>query len=391
MRVQSRPARRTTSRQRSLALMFTGVTLVAFVAAACSSSSSGTSSSKTGTSGKGTSAEVSAKAVLTRFTAAPKTIPVTTPLTSKPPAGKSLVVLTPAGVPNAQVWSQGIKAAEDAIGWHYQSLSYDQSNPATLNSALNTALIKNASATAVLGISPSQVAPSTIAAYKNHGVPIIISYATGVTRTSTVLPANADKSYAAAAAALASWFVVDSHGKGKALIANVQGPPALKTFANDLVARIRSTCSSCAAKVVPIPIGTALSGGSPQLVVSSLRANSAYKYVLYDEGSFASGITSALASAGLNGIKVGGSDYTKEQAAAVGNHTQAAWTALNAKNVGYTAVDVALRYLEHLPLTEDSTAQPTQLITRDNISGTSTPFNEPTNALAQWKKLWLTP
>ncbi len=380
--------RRSTARRRGSKALATaaGVTALLSALAACSSGSSGSSSSAGGATDS--TAVASAQAILTQFENTPTAIPVTTPLKTPAPKGKTLIFLTQGNVPGVVKLGDGEKAAAAAIGWNFSEINYDQSNPASLQSALSTALVKHPTVVSLTGTDPSQIGASTLAAYGKAGVPIVDSTASGVTLTKTIIgdPAG-DPTYQNYAKVAAAWFVVDSGGKGKALVANVQGITILKTYANAFVSEVKQLCPGCSAKIVPVPIASALGGQEQPLVVSSLRSNPSYKYVFYDDGDFAIGINSALSAAGLTGIKVGGSDFQPEQAKALSSGTQAAWTGENLVNTGYTAVDVALRWVEGMPTTEDANPQPTQLLTKDKIGGL-VDFQQPGDALSQWKKLW---
>lgn len=367
-----------------------GLAAVIMLISACSSSgskstSSGGSTAATGSSGPSVAA---AQTIVDKFATTPKVLPVTTPLKSPPPNGKSLIFLTQGNVPGVVKLGEGERAAAAAIGWKFSEINYDQSNPATLQSALRTALLKTPTVVSVTGTDPSQIGASTLSAYAAAGIPIVDSTASNVTLTKTIIgDPGGDKTYVTYAQAAAAWFVVDSKGKGKALIANVQGITILKTYADAFVAEVETLCPACSAKIVPIPIASALGGQEQGLVVSALRSNSGYKYVFYDDGDFAIGINAALSAAALSDVKVGGSDFQPEQAKALGGGTQAMWTGENLLNIGYTAVDVALRWVEGMPTDEDSNPQPTQLVTKDKI-GSMTEFGQPADALAQWKTLW---
>jgi ribose transport system substrate-binding protein len=140
-------------------------------------------------------------------------------------------------------------------------------------------------------------------------------------------------------------------------------------------------------KVLAVPIASALGGQEPGIVVSALRSNPSYKYVFYDDGDFGIGINSALSAAGLTGVKIGGGDFQPEQAKALAAGTQSVWTGENLTDIGYTGVDVALRFVEGMSIAEDNNAQPTQLLTKQTI-GDQTDFEQPADALDQWKKLW---
>jgi ribose transport system substrate-binding protein len=369
------------------------------VLAACSSSggSSTTSSTPAGSSGSpgpvassgsANSSLAAALAIVTQYSNAPTAIQVATPLKVPAPKGKTLIYLTQGNVPGAVRVGDGEKAAAAAIGWNYSQINYDISNPATLQSALSTALIKHPTVVSLTGADPSQIGASSLAAYAAAGVPIVDSTASGVTLTKTTIgDPGGDPTYLNYAKLAAAWFVVDSQGKGKALVANVQGITILKTYANAFVSEVQTLCPTCAAKIVPIPIASALGGGEQALVVSALRSNPSYKYVFYDDGDFAIGINSALSAAGLTGIKIGGSDFQPEQAKALAAGTQSVWTGENLINIGYSVVDIALRWVEGMPMTEAANPQPTQLLTKDNI-GSQTIYEQPAGALDQWKKLW---
>jgi ribose transport system substrate-binding protein len=319
----------------------------------------------------------------------PTAIPVTTPLKSAPPKGKTLIFLTQDNVPGVVKLGQGEQQAAAAVGWNFSEVNYDQSNPASLQSALSTALIKHPTAVSITGTDPAQIGASTLAKYAAAGIPVIDSTAAGVTLTKTLLGVpGGPQSYVAAAQAAAAWFVVNSGGTGKALVATVSGLTILTVYANAFVAEVHSLCpTSCAAKTVPVPIASAVGGEEPGVVVAALRSNPDYKYLFFDDGDFGIGINSALASAGITGVKIGGEDFQAQEAAALKAGTQSVWTGENLLDIGYTVVDVALRYVEGMPITEDSSPQPIELMTQANI-GEQTAFNQPANALRQWETLW---
>ena len=325
---------------------------------------------------------------MTKYEAVPTAIAVTTPLKSPAPKGKSIIFMTQGAVPGVVTMGKGEKQAADAIGWNYSEINYDLSNPGTLQSALSTALVKHPTVVSITGADPTQIPASTVSAYAAAGIPIIVSTAASVTNGETFQGnAGGPESYKAAAQAVAAWFVADSKGKGNVVVANVQGVTILKTWTDAFTDQVKALCPACGVKVVPIPIAQAQAGGEPSLVVSSLRQNPSYKYVMFDDGNFSSGINSALSAAGLTDVKVGGSDFQPEQAEALRTGKQSVWTGECLLCIGYTNVDLALRWLEKSSIAEDSNPQPTQLLTKANI-GTQNSFLQPADALAQYEKLW---
>jgi ABC-type sugar transport system substrate-binding protein len=126
------------------------------------------------------------------------------------------------------------------------------------------------------------------------------------------------------------------------------------------------------------------------LVASTLRRYPSYKYVVFDDGSFASGINAAIKSAGLTGIQIAGSDVQPQEAVALKAGEQAAWTGDNLEELGYGSVDYAVRFLEKVPLTTGDNLLPTQILTQKTI-GNFSYFTEPANALQQYERLWKVP
>jgi ribose transport system substrate-binding protein len=371
------------------ALVATVAVLTACSTPSGSASSAGASSTSRATTGPAKAAVAAAQAVAAKYASTPAGIPVTTPLRSVPPKGKTLIFLTQDNVPGVVKLGQGEQQAAAAIGWKFSEVNYDQSNPATLQSALSTALIKHPTVVSITGTDPSEIGASTLHAYAAAGIPIVDSTAAGVTVTKTLLgDPGGPESYTASAQAAAAWFVADSGGTGKALVATVSGITILGVYASAFAAEVKTLCpSSCSAKIVPVPVASAVGGQEPGLVVAALRSNPEYKYLFFDDGDFGIGINSALSSAGITGVKIGGGDFQPQEAAALKAGTQSMWTGENLVDIGYTAVDVALRYVEGMPITQDSNPQPVELMTQSNI-GNATDFQQPANALQQWETLW---
>ncbi|MGO9822040.1 MAG: hypothetical protein ACLPTJ_15530, partial [Solirubrobacteraceae bacterium] len=84
-----------------------------------------------------------AAAALKTYQAAPTRINITTPLKSAPPPGKTVVVLGTPQPQNVQI-QQTVAQLAHLAHWNYSVASYDPANPATFNSAIETALTKHA-------------------------------------------------------------------------------------------------------------------------------------------------------------------------------------------------------------------------------------------------------
>lgn len=368
-------------------LVVAGLTL-----AACSSSggSNGSSSSTTSSGGSSTGSSSggpdlsTARTALAKYLKPPTTITQTVALSTAPPKG-TLVYLAQASVPTTAAIGKAAEAAAKAVGWKFDQLSYDPGNPSSLQAAFANALLMHPTAVGVTGIDPTDYA-SSIAKYKSAGVPIIVTSTATTPITSTVigLP-DVDRSNESEA--VASWFATESKGAGHALVAHVTGFPSLQAVVDSLKSDTSKFCPGCSLDFVNIPISQIEKGQGNSLVVSSLRSHPNDKYVIFDDGDFATGISQALSVAGLKSIKVAGLNAQPDQLSGLRAGTQNAWTVDNNKITGYDIVDLAVRYAEKAPATTNDQTEPTQLLTPSTV-GSITTWDEPKDALQQYEKLW---
>lgn len=356
--------------------------------AACGSSSHPSSASTPSAAASSSGAMLSqARAAVAREMAPPTAILQTVPLPSAPPKGKTFIMLT-ANNPAAQEAWQGAQAAAQAVGWKFSHIEYNPANPASLQSAFSSALAQHPTVVCESGLPQSLFGASTISAYKKAGVPIIVAAAAPVQPTSEILgPVQGSAAFDATGTGLANWFVADSNGKGQALVANVPGFPVLSKFKDSFQSTVANLCPSCGVKVIDITLPQVAGGQLVSTVVSTLRANPKIDYVVFDDADFGLGIVSALKAAGLTNVKVAGQIQDTSATQALRDGTEAAWMGWSGSYQGYAAVDLALRWVEKAPLTNNDDLSPTQLLTHANI-GQTTVWSQPADALAQFKKLW---
>jgi ribose transport system substrate-binding protein len=381
------------------AAVFSTATAIFVALAACSSSSSSTSSStsSTGSSTSSTgsassSAVAEANAAVTKALTTPTTITQTTPLSGKVPSGKSIIFVSQ-GLAATERIATGVHEAANAIGWSYSEIHYDAANPATLESALLTALAKKPSVVAEAGSPQSTFGTSTIAAYKAANVPIILGSVAPITVGAPIYgsPAGA-ASEQVVGKDLADWFIANSAGKGKALLENYTSAPVLNVFRDAFIAEVKALCPDCSTKVVAVTQADVDAGTLVTKVIAAARTNPSYKYVFFDNGQFADGVLSALSSAGISGLIIGGRSIDPYGKAAIAAGTEAVWTGQSYYAQGEAIVDVALRTLLGEPGSSNDDVIPTQLITKANVAEMTGQFyNFPTSSLEQYEKLWGVP
>ena len=85
-------------------------------------------------------------------------------------------------------------------------------------------------------------------------------------------------------------------------------------------------------------------------MISALKRNPSANYVVFDDGPFATGITSALAAAGLSKIKVIGEAADSAGLAALRAGTETAWTGYSSPYATLQVVDAMFRDAEGLPI-----------------------------------------
>jgi ribose transport system substrate-binding protein len=344
----------------------------ALVIAGCSSSSSSTngngasvsnSSASGSASGSASSGVTAAKAYEAQWLNAPTSINVTTPLKSKPAAGKLLVGLD-SGLGSAKVLAQyWAQAAKDA-GWTYKDL-ISGSTSAAQQSAMNSAIQLNPAGILTSGIPNATIQTQlTLAAQKGIWVN---SSAT----TSPPSGAMFDTSIANPAQLgqwgkmVAAYVVVQSNGK--AVIQDFSLPvfPILYVFDKSFEAAIKQWCTACTVTEHPQQ-GSDIGTATPQAVVSAVTRAPNTSWLIFDLGDLATGVNAALSAAGLHGLHIGGLTADIPNITALKDKTQDVWTGYSLPIVAYRQVDSMARKFEGMQ--NVIATLPTQLLTQDNVN-----------------------
>jgi ribose transport system substrate-binding protein len=371
-------------------LAIIGTLVLAIALAACGSSSNSTSSTSSGSgssASSSSSASTSAAATsLAPYKSLPTTINITTPLKSAPPSGKTIVMLG-TNNPSNVIIQQGLQKLAAMAHWNYSLATYDPANPGTFTAAETTALAKHPQYLVEAGL---PLTSSQLAMAKSAGAKWILDSVYPVSVTPPVI--GQVDSYAQDALMgkiVADYFITDSGGKGNAVIEHVPAYPILDGFTTGFGNEVKAQCSSCQTSTANITIPDLTAGKAPSTLVSALRSNSSANYLVFDDGPFADGITSALSAAGLSGkVKVIGEAADQAGIAALKSGQEAAWTGFDPGYQALENMDIAFRDAEGMtiPVSQEGT-QPTQLLTKATI-GSTTNWTAPTDAQAQFLKLW---
>ena len=370
------------------ALIATLVLALAVAACGSDSSSSGSSNASGGSTSSGGGAGVTkATDQLKQFQAAPTEITIKGALKGAPPAGKSIVMLG-TNDPNNQKLQKSLKNLAAMAKWNYDVVSYDPANPATFNAAIDTAITKKANYIAEAGI---PLTPAMIKKVQDAGAKwVLTSVHPAEVKPPIIVNANAYANDALMGKVLADFFVSDSKGKGNVVIEHVPAYPILGGFTDGFQAEVKALCPDCKVKIQEITIPDLTAGKVPSVMVSALRSNPDADYVAFDVGPFAAGIDAALASAGLsNKVKVIGQAADEAGIAALKTGKHTAWTGFDPVYSTYVMMDAMFRDSLGMPIdAKASGLQTTQILTKDDVGGITGNWGEPTDALAQFKKLW---
>jgi ribose transport system substrate-binding protein len=216
--------------------------------AAATTSSQTSTQSSSGSSSSGSGGAAAAAAVVKKYEAAPSTISQTAPLPKAP--SKGTIVFINNGEPDTEVIAAGTEAAAKAAGWTYDSISYDATQPASLQSALQNALAKHPTVVTEAGTPQAQFGKSVLARYAAAHVALIPTSTYPVTKTGAIPVTSGDipNGYTInsdMAKALAAWFVKNSGGKGKALIPDITGYPVLHGVVTGFEQETKKLCPAC--------------------------------------------------------------------------------------------------------------------------------------------------
>jgi ribose transport system substrate-binding protein len=384
--------------RRRPAVLASGIVCLALLAAGCSSSGNG-SSSAGGTSSStaqstlaASSAQVAAAAkAAAAFETLPANINVTTPLAKQPTPGTYAMYLhdqTPAD----QLAGQSACAALESVKWKCGDIGYNSADPASYQAAVRLALQKGATYLMDDGEPPSLLGTallSQICTDKAHLVAASVYPDETSGCVNTV--ANGGPSRTNFAKALADWFIADSGGKGDALVETVSQYPVLYWFANQFVKFVKADCSGCKATIMPFTGADLANGTIIPSLVNAVRANRSYNYLIFDYAAFSTGISSALSAAGITNVKVAGTGLDADALAELKAGTNAAWVAQSWFQEGYAMADVSLRLETGSSGINETAVTPMELITTKNtadVNGAGNEWNGPSDALAQFQKLW---
>ena len=378
--------------RRTLAAVIAAATSALTIAACSSSSSSGTSSTSGGStaSAAATSAGMAAaQSYQAQFLNTPTSIGISTPLNSKPVAGKLLVGLD-SGLGSAKVLAQYWAQAAADIGWKYKDL-ISGSTPAAQQAAMNSAIQLDPAGILTSGIPNTTIASQLVLAAQK-GI-----WVNSSADTSSPSGAMFDISIASPAQ-LAQWgkmvagYVI-TQSKGKAVVQDFQltAFPILLDFDTSFVTWMHTWCPTCKVTTNAVPAASLGTSALTSQVTSVVTRNPDTNWLIFDLGDLEIGVDAAVKAAGLTGLSIGGLTADTPNIAGLKSGAETVWTAYSLPIVAYRQVDSMARKFEGMSIL--SAALPTQLITPQNVSSlvvdSAGNYVGVADYRSQFQKLWL--
>jgi ribose transport system substrate-binding protein len=371
-------------------------TVIILAAAACSSSSSSSGGAgSTGSNASSSSSSSVAKAVaeaaakVKAAEQAPTTLPISTPLSRRPPTGETVVWLQ-CDAQACALQTTGYQAAASALGWKLKVIDFQQADTSTLVSGLQQALQYHPLAVFLSGTVESEWS-SVLPAYKAAGVAIIPN---DVGPTLQVTPPVVTQIGGVAANVypgqlLADWMIADSNATGNSLIVNVPAEPVLNQTASGITSELKSLCPGCKYTTLDASLTELSAGQIVPAIVSELRRNPSIHYLLTTDGAFIEGIVPALKTAGIVGVKIASARPNIVNETNVKAGTEAMTIGFADIPGTWLAVDAAARHLLGMPIPSGEGNLPAQLFTSANLTTPEQTLYEPANYAELFKKLWL--
>lgn len=366
---------------------FVVLTVVGLIAAACGSSSdddsSGTPSSNG--SGSGSAAVSDAAKVAAAAEVRPTKILVDTPSTAAVPAGKSVYWIQ-CSIPACAQLGVALQDGADALGWQLKIID-GGITPETIKAAWEIAARDKPDAVVASGF-PHSVYQQELDSLLAAKVPVV-----NVDITDPPLPGEhivqGEADYVANGALAANWVLAEGGDQANVLAVTSSAFPVVGARAQGFQDELAEICPDCKVEVMeasPADIGGVL----PTNIVGTLQANPDIEYIQLGVGDMATGLTSALESAGLGDkIKIILADMNPalHQDIERGSALKAS-IMMEAVDMMWQSLDVLLRVFTNQSVATDEKPAQLWIVTQESVSSFDEPFPIVADYQAQYKKIW---
>ncbi|HVX22297.1 MAG TPA: hypothetical protein VHB02_13180 [Acidimicrobiales bacterium] len=344
----------------------------------------------TAPAGAATAKLAQAQQQINKYLPSPKKIVQNVPLKHTPTKGKVLISLI-SNEPGGGAYYPALEAATKAAGWTYKTVTYTNTDAASIAQAYATALQQHPTAVTMAGFPQTMIGTTNIKAYQAAHVPIILVGDAGV-KTNTVVKGTpgGPPTDVLSGQLEADELAVNSKGKGSAVVVSLTAYPLMVIQKNAFLKQTKKVCPKCKTNVLSLTLTEVNGGQANSTIVSALKSHPTAKYLVILDAPIADGWAEALKAAGMTNIKVEGGGMDKTAASQVKLGRAFAFTPYGQDVAAQGAIDLALRFSETMPTNHNNDLLPMQVLTPKNI-GTITTWQFPASSLQQYEKLWKVP
>lgn len=315
--------------------------------------------------------------------AKPMTSLLLPPLKSPAAKGKTVALLT-CTTPACNVIFTGAVAAAKALGWKYKLIQFAPTADG-VQKAMQAAVDMRVDGIAITSL-PSSLYPQQLAQAKAKGIPVVTGNTPDALGTGIIANVEPNAAVEGYGRILADWIISELGSKADVGFFNVLDFPALVAYQNAFKKEYLRLCPTC--KFTPVKLQVSdLGTNVPKIVVATAQRNPKMNYAVMAWGDVSAGVRSALDTAGLKDVKIGGIAASLPNIQALVKGEEDAWVSPPLVTEGWKRVDALVRYFNHQDVSVDSKAPfPMQLQTSENTKTVVLP--EVVNAPALFKKLW---
>lgn len=321
------------------------LTPVALLLSAAALTLSGCGSTSSPTSPTATSTQSAAATDLKQFLKAPTTLPSWPKVTGTIPKDVSVYFIS-AGNPTAMLISTALTNASQLLGWQYHVLSYQVTNPVTLNSSILLAVNAGAKAVVFTGAHPAEIASAITAAQAHHVALVEIGGATESPQyieIDNVVPSAAHWGKILAAAVVAD--AQQKHETAHVLIITSSDAADVNVINADFSSSVTAYCAACTTTTIDASDQDLFTGQASKDVVSGLQRNPNTNYVEFTLGLESVGVRAGLNGAGANSVAITGMIPSPAQLQGMKSDNSGAWVIIPNQLDGWMAADAIVRYV----------------------------------------------
>jgi ribose transport system substrate-binding protein len=284
----------------------------------------------------------------------------------------------------------GFEEATQALGWDLTTLTYDPADPQGPGSAMQQAVEAGADYIAVSG-QTTDILGAGLEAAMAAGIPVIDMYSTDeIGGESNGIYANVGSSASSEASypRLVDLIIADSGGDANVLVVSIPDFAILNVATDAIDAQFSSECPDCTVESLDVTIPDLTSGNVNSQIVSAIQTNPDIEYVFVVIGDLATGLPEALASAGMDDVKIIGNVPNAEQLQSLADGTSFAWLPLPRAESAWAAVDSMVRLAAGQEVSPNHEVLPIVIWTTDTVQSPNEEYEGPEGYQDQFTALW---